>query len=549
MPHAAFKKPTRAERDTLSLASFGDPANKEFPVHTQSDLDAAATLIGTAKNPEAVKRRLIKIATAKGLTIPDAWTAKDAKMTQDRDGETLTVEFSASPAAVAPDGMVVLRGKAFSAGEYKDKGLTVTPRDLLDILDRFDEPVPMNLEHRVSALSGKSGAITDMWTDDDGEALFAEVHKPAWLHALMPESRVSVEIPLDDEKRITGCAWTSTPRVTDAQLVAAFSDYEEHAAAYDTPAGDPDTPATPPTGEARGLFSGTRHDTRVGQRAMQNLHDMSTQAGAVCKRPAQAHIASAHEAKAVQQVHDMSVEHGATCDGQAPDSGSRAAGGYGLFSGGADAARTQRRPQRMNLLDWIKNKATEDCVEVTGEDLAHFTANPKVDEHDKALADAAAKFAEHAAITKGLQQELEEQKAERQKEKRSRIESEGAHFAESQILAKKALPPEKEAMVALYVQAALDDANTQGKTAAFSEGTSRVSALVGAYEARPSHTLTAEMFREMAPTEITALFTQATTPKEGDATRIEPSKRRELLSKTPDGCSILDEEDKKARAN
>ena len=49
------------------------PAFKPYATMDQSDVDAAARLIGKAHNPAAVKRRVIAIARRKGFSIPDAW--------------------------------------------------------------------------------------------------------------------------------------------------------------------------------------------------------------------------------------------------------------------------------------------------------------------------------------------------------------------------------------------------------------------------------------------------------------------------------------------
>lgn len=64
---------TQAQRDDLDDSDFGDVAGRKFPIRNQSDLDSAAHLIGKASNPEAVKKRIIKIAKRKGLTLPPAW--------------------------------------------------------------------------------------------------------------------------------------------------------------------------------------------------------------------------------------------------------------------------------------------------------------------------------------------------------------------------------------------------------------------------------------------------------------------------------------------
>ena len=64
---------TKAQRDRLPLSSFADPAHRLYPILDQSDVDAAARLLGKARDPAAVKKRVIEIARRKGLKIPQAW--------------------------------------------------------------------------------------------------------------------------------------------------------------------------------------------------------------------------------------------------------------------------------------------------------------------------------------------------------------------------------------------------------------------------------------------------------------------------------------------
>lgn len=64
---------TTKQRAALPASEFGDPQNRLFPILDQNDVDSAKHLIGKAKNPEAVKRRIISIAQRKGLSIPKAW--------------------------------------------------------------------------------------------------------------------------------------------------------------------------------------------------------------------------------------------------------------------------------------------------------------------------------------------------------------------------------------------------------------------------------------------------------------------------------------------
>lgn len=60
------------KRDKLDPDDFAGP-DQSYPITRQADVDSAAKLVGKASDPDAVKKRIIAIATRKGLTVPDAW--------------------------------------------------------------------------------------------------------------------------------------------------------------------------------------------------------------------------------------------------------------------------------------------------------------------------------------------------------------------------------------------------------------------------------------------------------------------------------------------
>jgi hypothetical protein len=63
---------SKEERDKIPEDSFAGP-DRSFPIRNQKDVDDAAKLIGKAKDPEAVKSKIKKIAKKKGLKIPKSW--------------------------------------------------------------------------------------------------------------------------------------------------------------------------------------------------------------------------------------------------------------------------------------------------------------------------------------------------------------------------------------------------------------------------------------------------------------------------------------------
>lgn len=68
------------DRDKLKASDFGDPAGRKFPIVTAGDVSDAASLIGKADDPAAVKARIIAIAKRKGFesAIPESWKSMTA---------------------------------------------------------------------------------------------------------------------------------------------------------------------------------------------------------------------------------------------------------------------------------------------------------------------------------------------------------------------------------------------------------------------------------------------------------------------------------------
>jgi hypothetical protein len=66
---------TKAGRAQLPRSAYGDPDRRLYPITSQSDVMAAAHLIGKAppNRRAAIKARIISIAKSHGWTIPAAW--------------------------------------------------------------------------------------------------------------------------------------------------------------------------------------------------------------------------------------------------------------------------------------------------------------------------------------------------------------------------------------------------------------------------------------------------------------------------------------------
>lgn len=66
---------TKKDRDKMKKSDFAGP-HQSFPIQTQQDVYDAARLVGHAKNPAAVKKKVIEIAKRKGFDIPESWKAR-----------------------------------------------------------------------------------------------------------------------------------------------------------------------------------------------------------------------------------------------------------------------------------------------------------------------------------------------------------------------------------------------------------------------------------------------------------------------------------------
>lgn len=209
-----------------------------------------------------------------------------------------------------------------------------------------------------------------------------------------------------------------------------------------------------------------RHDTPEGQQIHQQIHDMTARAGAVCNR---AEMHSAHERTGLQNIHDETVKHGAQCSG--------------ADDGNGDRPMYSAQGGTMKVFDKEFWAAFFGGAKEAGIEAAGFSAQGTV-----ATAPATPPPAESA--------ELVAMRAELAKVKAQQIATEAAAFADRQIAAKRALPAEREAMVAAYSQAALDDAAHGVVTFADGKTSTRVAQLEAVFAARPAHQWTEELVKD-----------------------------------------------------
>lgn len=137
-----------------------------------------------------------------------------------------------STADTADAGIVLRRGKLFEAGEYPDKQFSITEEELDAAVTAFT-PVPNDLEHTPTILSGKLGEVRSV--ERVGNELFGVVAVPKWLDDITKTEPIKTSLTwARDTKQIVGNALVLNPRIQDAQLQAAFT-------AANTPKGESKT--------------------------------------------------------------------------------------------------------------------------------------------------------------------------------------------------------------------------------------------------------------------------------------------------------------------
>ena len=118
-------------------------------------------------------------------------------------------------------GVVRYYGKLFEAGEYPDKNFKLSESEQATAAADFTSPIPGNYEHKRGFLDGELGRLVEVKTD--GPVLFGAYEVPLWLHE---KSGGKLKASLEwnrATKKIVGVALTKNPRISDSELVAAFS--------------------------------------------------------------------------------------------------------------------------------------------------------------------------------------------------------------------------------------------------------------------------------------------------------------------------------------
>jgi hypothetical protein len=131
-----------------------------------------------------------------------------------------------------------------------------------------------------------------------------------------------------------------------------------------------------------------------------------------------------------------------------------------------------------------------------------------------------------------LRAKLAELESEREAERAAALADKAGAFADAQISAGVALPAERDALVALFTQAATDDRLAGGETV-------RVSALTALFAARTPHALTTEIVETPLPEGSRIVENRVETPRAGADKPMTDAERDAMLAQTATGRAVL----------
>lgn len=588
---------TAKTRDNLKESDFGDPEGRKFPIKDQSDLDDAARLIGHASDPDKVKARLIKIAKRKGLTLPASWQEDNDEDEEDlrefattnglrmsfneinsavqaavnkkypaksgsymgpseryimdmfgdgtvvvRDGSsgksyklvwvidpesrqaTISDETEVVPRVdyeevrmsddsfslvqfSSEDGWVTRRGKIFEAGDFPDKDFVLSPEELASAARDF-QGADLDVEHMPTIFSGKLGKLDRVWVGEDGHTLHGEAKLPAWVHKVIGEDPVRVSTTWTrGSKRIKGLALVLNPRISDAQLTAAFNEAEANQGREAEPVVHIGSNETRRSKIMSGINQSGLAQFFAGLGALMGL-PASEQQEAVAA--ATRNAPSGASATGAEGQQGGSVVEGATLE---------AASGFSsplVIVNNGQPATSDRAPQ------------------VGVVPSASFSAQTPPP--------ATSEVVEETPREKQLREQLEEVQKQMAALAEERLDSRAAQFAEDLIRDSRALPAERETLVAAFKRASLDDAASPAEVTFSRDGSevkgSRVDSLEALFKARPRHTLAQEEVGtgDVAPL-ANKMETMAPSTDDDGEPVMDEARKKKLMSMTPLGRS------------
>lgn len=408
------------------------------------------------------------------------------------------------------DGVTRRRGKIFQAGRYEDKGIEVQESDFAKAVEGF-QPLQVNLEHARHPFL-KSGLGELVAIEPKGSELYGEFAIPNWLEDNLKSEGIS-ELPVSCEwhrgtKELVGIAICLEPRIEDA-VVAAFVSQRHSAADLQMVQGihdyamslgaDCNIPKTK-------LSKSGRAGTEGGQ--VSGAGAGAGEIGFSGKRH------SAADLDELQKIHDLAVSQGAQCTSAK----------FAAKSGGTP---------RMSIKDKLKAFFSKAIDEADDLEDATTTVTPP----NKSPDSNAAEFAKTQAEAEQAKKERDEALKLLRARDSSDVDKAAAAFADEAISKNKALPSEKDSLIAMFAQAVRDD---NSGAACFSDDGKlkegeRVASIRKLIDSRPAHNLTTEQIESVKESgDLTVVFNKTGE----DGKKVEDKRVTELLAKSTLGRAI-----------
>jgi len=379
----------------------------------------------------------------------------------------------------------------FKAGEYKDKSYAMTGDEIRAAVEGF-APIGGNIEH-TNFLKGRACQVRRVWAE--GDTLKGEVAVPLGLDALLTDDERKLSCEWNrDTKTLTGIALCMKPRVSDAALMTEL-------------AGD-DAGALE---DALVLMAGKRH-SKTDQHLINTAHTMTHAVGQILVGLG----AQPTEGSAAEEAGESpSQEAAETTAGMSK-------GAHGMAD--EQAPQTPKAPTPFDkFMAWFAGEPSP-TQEGEGAAMLSTTTPHPVTKGDNA---------ERAA-----QRENEALKARIAAMEQQGIHDKACAFAETMVVEKRAVPAERETIIAAFKQAGNDDL-AHPQTVTFSDGSehTRLDVMRAQYTGRPAHLLTEEVLKDP---KFAVLFAEVTKPAKTEETLTEEEHKR-LLSLTPIGRTALAE--------
>jgi hypothetical protein len=137
-------------------------------------------------------------------------------------GEPIDLETlgEATFSGTNPNDLVYRTGKIFEAGEYPDKGFSLTEDEMDAAIQKFEE-APLDIEHMPTVLDGQLGKLTKVFRGEKAGDLMGTVAMPRWLDEALQKTGRKVSTTWSKlTKEIKGLALVLNPRVPDAALMS-----------------------------------------------------------------------------------------------------------------------------------------------------------------------------------------------------------------------------------------------------------------------------------------------------------------------------------------